>query len=126
VLLVGLLGTVVFGTQFGAEYGGVIWGNQSIWWTPQELAVPLSATTNEFELYINGELLQKQLERGSLTTADTTGTTHQVVTDDIKVRLNNWHTIKASKLHSVVFTAFALGMSLSCLALGLVWRYGKS
>ena len=51
------------------------------------------------------------------------GKPYQVAPDDVTVRLNNWHKIQASLFHSAIPSAFLLGASITCLAVGLVqWR----
>ncbi len=59
LLLAGIIGTAVFGAMFTEEYSAAIWGRQNIWWTPLELALPLSATGNDVELYI-GDIAQAE------------------------------------------------------------------
>jgi hypothetical protein len=121
VLLAGIIGTAVSGSMFAEQYGAAVWGNQNIWWTPLELALPLAATADEFELRIGGELLQRQLERGALAVKDEKKDAMcPVALAEIRIRLNNWQKIRAERLHGAVFAALSLGISLSCLALGLV------
>jgi hypothetical protein len=121
LLLAGLIGTAVSGFLFAQQYGGAaVWGRQDIWWTPLELALPLSATASQFELYLGGELLQRQVERGALAVRDDKGAAMRLVAPaEICVRLNNWQKIRAERLHGAVFAAFSLGISLACLGLGV-------
>lgn len=119
LLLAGLIGTLVSGSQLAAAYWQVFQGRQDIWWTPMQLALPLSEAAHHFELHISGELLQRHLERGSLSARDRNGIEYRVVPKDIKVRLNNWQQIKAMKLQGAVLAAFLLGSSLTCLGIGL-------
>ncbi|RPH51706.1 MAG: hypothetical protein EHM85_05725 [Desulfobacteraceae bacterium] len=119
LLLIGIIGTTTAGFQFAAKYGQVMWGNKDIWWTPMSLALPLHKTTQEFQIFINGELLHDHLDHGSLAATDKAGQSHRVVSDDIKIRLNNWYKTEASLLHSAVFAAFLLGSSLTFLILGI-------
>ena len=119
LLLIGIIGTFVFGVHFGISYGRAVWGNSDMWWTPRSLSLPLEETRQEFRLFINGENLQDHLKRGSLRIADSEGNLHQVVPGDIKVRLNNWPEVKTDFLHSAVFSGIMLGISLTCLILGI-------
>lgn len=120
LLLVGIIGTIVAGFHFGVEYGRAMWGSRDIWWTPKSVAFPLDKTRQEFELFLSGELLQDHLERSSLSATDSNGKSYQIVPDDIEVRLNNWHKVKASFLNSAVFSAFMLGVSSTCLVMGVM------
>ncbi|MBN2467304.1 MAG: hypothetical protein JXD19_04060 [Deltaproteobacteria bacterium] len=120
LLLIGIIGSVVCGSHFAVTYGRALWGPSDIWWTPISMALPLDETTQEFNILVSNELLQDHLKRRSLTATDLEGKSYQVVSDDIEVRLNNWHKVKASFLHSAVFAAFMLGVSITCLILGAV------
>ncbi len=120
LLLAGLIGTTVSGSLFAGQYGAAVWGRSDIWWTPMELALTLPAAANEFELYLSGELLQRQVERGALAVQGENGTMRPVAPTEIKVRLNNWQKIRAERLHGAVFAAFSLGISMTCLVLGII------
>ena len=120
LLLAGLIGTAVSGPIFVEQYGAAVWGDQNIWWTPLELALPLAVAADEFELYLGGELLQRQVERGALAVKNKQGTMRPVAPAEIRIRLNNWQKIRAERLHGAVFAALSLGISLACLGLGLV------
>jgi hypothetical protein len=119
LLIVGIIGTVVLGFHFGVQYGRAMWGNSHIWWTPKAMAVSLDETRQYFELFLSDELLQDHLKRRSLSATERDGKTYQVVPEDIKIRLNNWYRVKASFLNSAVFSAFVLGISVTCLIMGL-------
>jgi hypothetical protein len=120
LLLAGLIGTAVSGSIFAEQYGAAVWGDQNIWWTPLELALPLAVAAGEFELYLGGELLQRQVEQGALAVKNEQGAMRPVAPAEIKIRLNNWQKIRAERLHGAVFAALSLGISLACLGLGLV------
>ncbi len=83
------------------------------------MALPLGDTSRNFRLFIGGEPLLDHVERGTLTARDANGQAYQVSPDDIRVRLNNWPEVKADFLHSAVFSGILLGISLTCLILGL-------
>lgn len=119
LLLIGIIGMAVIGSHFGVTYGRAVWGNKDIWWTPMSLALPLEDTSQDFRLFIGGEPLLEHVERGTLTARDANGQPYQVSSEDIRVRLNNWLDVKADFLHSAVFSGILLGISLTCLILGL-------
>lgn len=118
-LLAGIIGVSLFGSQFGVYYGRAVWGSTDIYWTPKTMALPVNDTRQEFELFLNDELLQDHLERGSLSATDLNGQSSRVVPDDIVVRLNNWQKTKVSLLHGAVFMALLLGVSLMSVLLGV-------
>ena len=118
-VLIGLIGTSVFSAQFVIHYGKALWGKTDIWWTPMPLALSLHETTNDFKIFLNGELLDNHVERGSLHASDKLGRPYRVVPEDIRICLNNWNKVKASFLHSSVYSAFFLGMSVTFLLVGL-------
>ena len=118
-LLIGMIGIFTCGSQFAVKYGQAIWGNQDIWWTPMQMALPLDDTKNEFAIFISGEPLQKHVDRGSLSTTDNSGKPFRVASGDIKVRINNWHKTKTSLLHGSVYPALALGSCITLFGIGL-------
>jgi hypothetical protein len=120
LFLMGLIGTLVIGSHFAAQYGRALWGDRDIWWTPRTMAVSLEDTKQAFELYVSGTLLRDHLERGSLSAVAANGTPYRVAQGDIRVRLNNWYKVNASLLHSAVPSAFLLGVSVTCLTIGIV------
>ena len=118
-LIAGIIGVSVFGAHFGIQYGRAIWGNNDIWWTPKSMALPLSKTRHNFEIYLHGDLLQNHLDSGSLSATDARGERYALASEDIKVRLNNWQKVKSSMLHTAVWAAFMLGISLMSLIIGV-------
>lgn len=117
-LSVGILGSTIFGSQLATDYGRAMWGDRDMWWTPGSMALPLDQTGEAFQIYLGGELLQRHVERGTLTAVDPQGRPYRVSHGDLRVRLNNWNQTRASFLHAAVFSAFMLGMSLVCLGVG--------
>ncbi len=126
-LIFGVIGVFVFGLQFVIHYYPAVYGNAAIWWTPKTMALSINDTRNHFELFLHDELLQDHLKRASLSATDPEGHAIPVVSDDIKVRLNNWHQTQASLLHTAVYMALLLGASLMSLLLGIVQAFtGKN
>lgn len=85
------------------------------------MALPRNDTRQEFELFLNDELLQDHLEpRTRISIGNRPERTIKPGgADDIVVRLNNWRKTKASLLHSAVFMALLLGVSLMSVLLGV-------
>ena len=119
-LIIGIIGVCVFGSHFGIQYGRAMLGRKDMWWTPKAMALPLEQTRREFELFINNELLQSRIKQGTLLAIDPEGNAYPVVSENVTVRLNNWHKTKASFLHIAVFTALLLGISLTSLIVGAI------
>ncbi|HON58281.1 MAG TPA: hypothetical protein PLT45_01970 [Smithella sp.] len=120
MLAIGLTGTIIFGFIFASNFMEAHWGNKDIWWTPMAKAVPLDQAKEHFELYIGGRLLQRHLEQETLSAVDQTGKPYKVVSNDVRVRLNNWDEVKTLKLNNAVITAFFLGISFALLVMGLI------
>lgn len=120
LMMIGLVGTPIAGTQFGLDYGRAIWGETQIWWTPKEMALPLEQTGGHFQLTLDGEPLGNHLARNSLTALGSEGLAYFVTPDMVRVRLNNWPQVQAQMLHMAVYSALGLGVSLTCLIVGLV------
>ena len=119
LLLIGIIGTCVMGPQFAFQYGKAVWGDQTIWWTPMPMALALHDTANNFKIFLNNELLDNHIERGSLFATDNSGKTYRIMPEDIQVGLNNWQKVKASFLHASIFSAFFLGVSVALLIIGM-------
>jgi len=123
LMIIGLVGTPIAGTQFGLDYGRAIWGAPQVEWTPIEMALPLEQTSGSFQLLLDNEPLADHLARNSLTALGSEGLAYFVTPEMVRVRLNNWPQIQAWKahlLHMAVYSALGLGVSLTCLIVGLV------
>ncbi len=121
LMLIGLIGTPVAGAQFGVDYSRAVWSDdQNNWWTPVASALPLEKTGGSFQLLLDGEPLQNHLARSSLTALGPEGLAYIVTPDLIKVRLNMRDAVQVPRLHAAIYSAFALGVSLTCLIVGLV------
>ena len=118
-LITGIIGMAVIGSHFGVQYGRAVWGNNDMWWTPKPMALTLSETRHNFELFVRGDLLQNHLRKGTLSAIDSQGESYRIVPEDIQVRLNNWYKVKSSMLHSAVLAAVLLGISVMSLVVGL-------
>jgi len=120
LMMIGLVGTPIAGTQFGMDYGRAIWGETQIWWTPREMALPLDQTNGHFQILLDGEPLGSHLARNSPTALGSEGLAYFVTPEMVRVRLNNWPQVQAGMLHMAVYSALGLGVSLTCLIVGLV------
>lgn len=118
--IAGLTGTIFIGSFLAGDYFDTSRCRHDSWWTPMSMALTLNQSRQEFELYIQGEMLQKCIEEGTLLMVDDRGTSKKVTAGDVKVRLNNRHKVKADKLPYALAAAFFLGISMSLLALGLM------
>lgn len=125
LIIIGIIGTAVFGSHVAVKYSEANWGNKDIWWTPASMALPLQETRQEFEMYLKGDLLDKHLERGSLAIVEKKGESSPLVASDIKIRMNNWNKIRAEKLNSAVITSFLLGICMASLVMGIVQYVAK-
>ena len=124
-LLIGMIGVFTCGSQFAAKYIQAIWGNDGIWWTPIQMALPLEETKNDFAIFISGEPLRKYIDQGTLSATDNSGKPYQVASGDIKVRINNWNKTKASLLHWAVYLALAFGSCVTFFGIGLAQWIGQ-
>jgi hypothetical protein len=127
ILWIGLIGTLTIGTSFIADAYRAFWGDQSIWWTPLAMTLPVEETRDNFELYIGGKPLRKHLSDGTLFSVDNNGKQYSIVSKDITVRLNNWDKIKASILGHTTMSGFAFGVAITLLVIGLIqiFHHGK-
>jgi hypothetical protein len=117
---IGLTGTFFIGSSFFADLNQAFRGNSGIWWTHDELRLPLEETKNDVEVYISGKLLQKHITDETLTGMDGNGKPYIVVSRDVVVRLNNMDKIRASILTRTTVSGLGLGVSLTLLVTGLI------
>ena len=118
-LLIGLVGTVTFGSTLFSHLHGAFWGERTIWWTPRALILSLEETRDRFELYIAAEPLHKRLAEGTLLAVDTEGEPYRIAADRVGVRMNNWDRVQASFLKSALPSGFLLGFSVALFLVGL-------
>lgn len=125
LLIIGLTGIMFFGSFFAGEYLEATRGNKDIWWTPMKMALSLDQSRTEFELFIQKDMLQNHIEKGTLLIAGEKGNPVKVAAGDIKVRLNNWHKVRAGKLQNIILMSFFLGISVALLILGIIQSVAK-
>ncbi len=118
-LSTGILGFFVFGSMFIGDIYEAFYGNSSIWWTNQDMMLPLDKSKDRFELWINGQPLQTRLDNGSLFAVSADGNQYRLVSKDISVRLNNWHSRQAEILKSALVWAFITGASIAFILAGI-------
>ncbi|HQN17611.1 MAG TPA: hypothetical protein PKV86_00665 [Syntrophobacteraceae bacterium] len=122
LLWIGLTGMLLIGTSFVVDVYRAFWGDHTLWWTHQAMRLPVEKTSDVFELYIGGKLLQKHLSERTLLAVDKNGKQYPVVSEDITIRLNNWDKIKSSILATTTMTGFGLGVATALFVIGLA-RY---
>ncbi|HOX84541.1 MAG TPA: hypothetical protein PKW76_06270 [bacterium] len=120
LLLIGLIGFFTIGSSFVVDLYRAFGGEKDIYWTHQQMKLPLQETQNDFQLYIADKLLQDHLSEKTLFALDGDGTQFDLVEQDIAVRVNNWHRVKSAVLTKAVFTGFAFGASFTLLITGWV------
>jgi hypothetical protein len=119
-LSIGILGIFIFGSYLAADVYEAFYGDKTIWWTHQEMMIPLDKARDHFEIWINGKLLQTRLDNGSLYAVGDDGERYRVVSKDIGVRLNNWNARQAEILKSALVHAFISGACLAFILAGIV------
>ena len=119
LLWMGLTGSLIFGATFFENVYRAFWGDQTIWWTPQSMSLPIEETKNDFELYIAGTSLNKHLSARTLSTVDKNGKPYPLSAKDITVRRNNWDRTRASILADTTMIGFVFGVSLTLMLIGL-------
>ena len=119
----GLTGSLIFGTTFFDNVYQAFRGDQTIWWTPQTMRLPIEETKNNFEIYIGGTSLQKHFSDKTLFSVDKNGKQYPVVSKDITVRLNNWDKTQSSILTITTMSGFTLGVSIALLVIGVIQAF---
>ncbi len=119
LLVIGLIGILTIGVNFGVQSKRAFSGDPGIWWTAKTMPLSFEETQKAFELFIDGRLLQRHLADGTLMIARSDGEHHRLEPGDIAVRINNWHKVRASILAQALPSCFLFGVSLTMLVLGL-------
>lgn len=120
LLIVGMIGILTIGVNFGVQSKRAFSGDPGIWWTAKTMPLSFEETKNAFELFIDGKLLQRHLADGTLMIArGGEGDLDRLASGDIAVRLNNWHKVRASILAQALPSGFLFGVSLTMLTIGL-------
>ena len=122
----GLTALIITGSTLFVDVYRAYWGDESIWWTPLHLALPLEKTRDQLEIYLGDTLLQQALTQHQLFAVDPDGQQYPVVADDIQVRLNNWYEVKANLLSRVVFLGAPFGAALALFLVGLGQTFSKT
>ncbi len=118
-LIIGIIGIFTCGSPFATKYVQAIWGDPDIWWTPTSMALPLDQTKNHVAILLQGVSFDRHIDQGRLTVTDDRGATYRLTSGDITVRVNNWHKIRASRLHWAVYFALALGSCATFFGIGV-------
>jgi len=121
-LLIGMIGCFTCGSNFIINLYNAFWGPEDIWWTHNSMKIAIEESTNSIQVFIGGKPLQNHFPDKSLQLIDAEGKRHPVVSQDVRVRVNNWNKVKSRYLTFAVFTGVGLGMSLAFLICGLIGR----
>jgi hypothetical protein len=120
LLLIGMIGVFTLGSGLIADLICVFYGEEGIYWTQEDMPLPLEKTKNDFQVFIGEKHLQDQLDGKTFFAADGELVPYPVLATDITVHLNNWHKVKAKILTKTTFTGFAFGVNLTLFVIGLV------
>ena len=123
LFLIGLIGFFSLGSSFFVDIYRAFYGEKDLYWTHQEMKLPIENTKNDFQILIAGKLLQNHLSDKTIYAVDKDGTQYPVVAEDINVRLNNWNKVKSTILTKAIFTGLAFGITLTLLIIGLVQMF---
>jgi len=121
MLWIGVLGCFIFGSNLASGLIEAFYGDADIWWTPQQMMLPLDETKNNFEIRVSGQSLAAMIDKGWLFAEDGQGNQYRVSPKDLGVRLNNWPARQASILKFSIIHAFFSGISLTLTGLG-IWQ----
>lgn len=113
LFFLGLTGLIIVGSFFIADLFSTFFGNKNIYWTATTMMLPYEKSTNDFEIFIRGELLQKSITENKLVLYDKNETFTNVTLDDLSYRLNNYYKVKSSNLTKLIFTSFFFGVFVS-------------
>ncbi len=95
-----------------------------IWWTPLPKAVPLVATGDRVQVYARGTDLRTLLDAGRVRVTGDPGA-GVLTADDVRIRFNNWDTVRAEQAPLLVLYGFTIGAALLLVGLTLTGHVPK-
>lgn len=119
LLWIGLISTFTLGSSFVADLAELTYGKTDIYWTHQQMRLPLQALSNTAELYVDGQPLTRLLAQGRLLLRQPDGSTQSLSRDVLSVRVNNWPSVRAGILSRALWRGFGTGIALTLLAVGI-------
>jgi tetrahydromethanopterin S-methyltransferase subunit B len=120
LFFVGMIGVVTLGSGLYADLMQVFYGEKGIYWTHEDMPLPLEKTGENFQIFIGGKPLQDHLDEKTFFAADGELVPYPVASKDVTVRVNNWPSAKAQILTKTTLTGFAFGVNLTLMIVGLV------
>ena len=120
LLLIGIIGTFTVGTTFAINVYRAFWGNPNIYWTARTMPLTIDETKSSFEIFINRKSIHDHLSDGTLQAVLENGDQKSIVSNDITVRINNWHKVKASILAHSLVPCFLFSASFTMLIIGII------
>lgn len=118
LFLLGFLGVIIVGSFFVVDIWGTFWGDKNIYWTATNMMLQYDQSSNDFEVYVKGDLLQKALDKNKLLYLEEDNTYSNLSIEDFQYRLNNYYKVKSSNLTKLLFTSFFTGFFLAFLFTG--------
>lgn len=88
-----------------------------------EMALPLTETRENFEIFVKEKMLQNYLLDNSIFLKNENGEFVPLTSNDIKVRLNNWYKVRSMFLSTAILDSFLLGISITLLILGIILHF---
>lgn len=120
LLIMGLIGFCVFGSQLTVALYKTYGQSKDIWWTPVSLPVSYTNARNQVLVYLSGNTLKALAEENRIMLRNKDNELVKVNTDMIQFRLNNWDRVKSRYLQTALISAFFFGVSITCLAIGWI------
>ena len=88
---------------------------RDIWWTPPQLAVPLTASGERVEVYVRGTPLDSLIAAGRVTVA---GDATPVTSVDVRFRFNNRDRVQVQHIPAIVLFGILAG---AMATLTIIW-----
>jgi hypothetical protein len=95
-------------------------GRSDIWWTPIAMAPTLDRADGRVVVLVGGVPLAREIEAGRIQRVTETGSV-PLGPADVKVRLNNWDAVRASRLPTAAGLGALIGIGLALCGFG-TWR----
>jgi len=113
-----VLGFVFLATS-GVRLYSFLHERSDIWWTPPDLAVPLSESKDRVQILVQGIEVHELMEKGRLRLSPPP-LSAILAPLDFTVRFNNWDRVRAQRLPGLLVTAAAAGSAATVVLFGVV------
>jgi len=118
--MAGIIMLFVFGSQLLEPF----FRADDIWWTPRQLAVPLTESRPRVEIFVGDRILGDLISGGDLLLIKESETV-TVKMEDVNLRFNNYANVMASEIPWIVLDSIITTLALVLIVIGVIPYFRK-